>query len=564
MSTVMSSIEASLPSGDSQFPVTVGRRSWEWLLALRRRLNVDLEIVDARQRPLLGAPPTATSTTLQELLATGPAGVRLALSTVLRGGAKQALSVESLHLVCVPLTVGRSVEGALIVAQQRADNVSAERARGALDLMAFWLSNAVEAHLSSPSLEEGDLDRLSSLCRLLDESAAHKSDRDIVTAFGEALAIWHDLEVYGFAETARGEFVREVALAGVDLARSPAAIQRTSLPEGGQITRISRLDVERLGFSNDQDLVMTRLAGQASAWVIVVCGTVAAGDLPRLGRYLELLEQSIGRASTTSTTRVIAAMAKHLLDDGRPAEGQARRALDEVRDALGWSFVAFSVSAPGGPSLVRVGAMPATVEADDSSEGRRLRIVRSLPQQYSMVMVAEWAHARGVTRQEHQVAEAAADMLESWSRRLVRQSKDLTDRRAARRTYDQDLEQLASRAIEGGEPVTAVVLSFSDSASRPGVIQTRIGRLRERVRPTDMVGVLGMGEIGMLLHNTPGAEARVVTARLKQALQEGEGPDSSLEVMAGFATREPGQLHGGPLAEQARADALRSAEEPQR
>jgi hypothetical protein len=418
--------------------------------------------------------------------------------------------------------------------------------------------------LASPSSDEGDLDRLSSLCRLLDDSVANRSDRDMVTAFGEALAIWHDLEVYGFVETARGEFVRDVSLAGVDPARSPVAIQRTSLPDPGQIVRISRLDVERLGFSNDQDLVMTRLADTARAWVVVVCGAVSPGDLPRLQRYLALLEQSIGRASAASTTRVVAAMAKHLLDDARAAEGQARRALDEVQEALGLSRVALSVSTATGAPIVSVGSLPASVEGGESPEGRHLTILRPLPLQHAMVMAAEWSVARRVTRQDHQVAHAAADMFESWARRLVRQSKDVDERRAVRRTYDQDLEQFAVRAVEGGEPVTAVVLSFSDSASRPGVTQTRIGRLRERVRPTDIVGMLGMGEIGMLLHNTPGSDARAVTARLTQALQDVDDPGSSVTVSVGFASREPGQPAAGALAREAREDALRAAEESQR
>jgi hypothetical protein len=557
----MSTMQVSPSTDRSQFPVAVQRRSWEWLLALRRRLNIDLEIVDEKQTPLLTPPPPPISVNIPGLLAAGAPGLRLALTTMLQTGARQALGIDAAQLVCVPLTVGRVVEGALILAQQRADSVSAERARGALELMGFWLSNAIEAHLTSPSSEEGDLDRLSSLCRLLDDSRTQRSDREIVTAFGEALAIWHDLEVYGYVETARGEFTREVSLAGVDPEKSPLAIHRTSLPEGTHISRISRLDVERLGFSNDQDLVMMRLAETAGAWVIVVCGAIPSSDLPRLGRYLSLLEQSIGRASEASTSRVVAAMARHLLDDGQPNDRQARRALDEVEGALGMSFAALTISSAAMVPLLDVGSAPAPAEAGDASDGRHLTIVRRLPQDYTMVMVAEWSVARRVTRQEHRVANAAADLFESWARRLVRQSKDPGERRAAPRTYDQDLERFASQAVDGGVPVTAVVLSFSDGVLRPGVTQSRIGRLREQVRPTDIVGRLGEGEIGMLLHNTPGAEARAVTSRLRRALQDVDDLESAVKVSVGFATREPGQPSGGALAQQAREDALRDTQE---
>ena len=72
---------------------------------------------------------------------------------------------------------------------------------------------------------------------------------------------------------------------------------------------------------------------------------------------------------------------------------------------------------------------------------------------------------------------------------------------------------------------------------------------------------LGEGEIGMLLHNTPGGEARAVATRLKRALQELDDLESSVRVSVGFATREPGQPWGGALAQQAREDALREAQE---
>jgi hypothetical protein len=553
----MSTIQVSPPAGRSQFPAAVQRRSWEWLLALRRRLNVDLEIVDDRQEPLLAPPPSPISANIPGFLAAGAPGLREAISTVMQTGTRQGLSIDAVQVVCVPLTVGRTVEGALILAQQRADSVSAERARGALDLMGFWLSNAVEAHLASPSSEEGDLDRLSSLCRLLDDSTTHRSDRDIVTAFSEALAIWHDLETYGYIETARGEFVREVSLAGVDPSKSPQAIQRTSLPEGAVLHRISRLDVERLGFSNDQDLVMMRLADKAGAWVIVVCGAISSSDIPKLGRYFSLLEQAIGRASGASTSRVVAAMARHLLDDGQPVEGQARRALDEVQDALGMSSAALSISSASRAPLVSVGSAPPIAEAGDLVDGRHLTISRRLPQHYTMSLVAEWPVARRVTRHEHQVAHAAADLFESWARRIVRQARDPGERRSAARSYDQDLERFAEQAVGSGIPVTAVVLSFSDAALKPGATQARIVRLREKVRPTDIVGRLGDGEIGMLLHNAPGGEARAVTARLRRALQEGNGLESSVKVSVGYATREPGQMKPGPLAQEAREDALR-------
>ena len=139
------------------------------------------------------------------------------------------------------------------------------------------------------------------------------------------------------------------------------------------------------------------------------------------------------------------------------------------------------------------------------------------------------------------MAHAAADLLESWVRRIVRQSKDAGERRATSRSYDEVLERFARQALEGGVPVTAVVLSFSDAVFRPGTTQTRIGRIREQVRAADLVGRLGDGEIGMLLQDTPGSGARAVAARLRQVLQTADNVVSSVPVSVGFASRDPGE-----------------------
>lgn len=548
----MSPANVSPSSDRSQFDTAVRRRSWEWLLALRRRLDVDLQIVDDAQVPLLGPAAAPIATDIGALLVSGPPGLRLALSTAMRTRTPQAASVEWVQTVCLPLTMGHVVGGALILARRSSGDVTPERARGELELIGFWLSNAIEAHLGSPSAEEGELDRVSSLSRVLGDTASRGSDRALMAAFAETLAVWHDLEVYGYVETARGEFVREVSLAGADPSTSPAAIPRTSIPEGAQVSRFSQPDVERLGFAGTQELLMARLDGHAGAWLVVVCGAIASHEVARLGLYFALLDQSIVRATATATARVVASMAKHLLDDEVSPEEQARRAVHEMQKALGISSAGLIVATVVGAPLVRVGSTPAGVEGHDPSDGRQLVIARRSPAQYTMAISVGWSGERHLTQQEYQVAHASADLLESWVRRLVRQSKDVGERRAAARSYDEVLERFAQQAVDSGVPVTAVVLSFGDAVFKPGITQTRVGKLRELVRAGDLVGRLGEGEIGMLLHNTPGGQARSVAARLRQVLLTAGDVASPVPVSVGFASRGPGEPPAGPLAQEAR------------
>jgi PleD family two-component response regulator len=85
-----------------------------------------------------------------------------------------------------------------------------------------------------------------------------------------------------------------------------------------------------------------------------------------------------------------------------------------------------------------------------------------------------------------------------------------------------------------------------------------VSRLRDHVRPSDLVGRLGNREIGMLLHNTSSSGAGAVTDRLRQALD-----DADSEVLAGvtmgYASREPG-MPAAQLAQQARNEARRAVD----
>lgn len=551
------------PDEGGRLGAAVAGRSWEWLLALRRRLNVDLEIVDEGLRPLLGSPaPPPLSTDVRALLASAASSLRPVLAGALETGTRQVLSHDSVQLVCVPLALDRMRVGALFLAQQRADEALAERARGALDLMGFWLSNAVEAHLSSPSAEGGDLDRLSSLCRLLGDTAQNRTGRDVVAAFAEALAIWHDFEVCGYVEAADGEFLRDVALAGADASASPLSIQPASLPEGARLHRLTRIEAERLGFSSGRDLMVMRLGDSVSSWLITVSGDFAARDTTRLERYLQPLEQAIACVAEAATARVVASLARHLLDDDRPAEEQASRALDDVKSSLGMESAALTLATATGVPLLSASSASGHGQPSGRVDSRHLSIVRRLPQHHTMAMSVWWSAGRRVTRRDHHAVDAAADLFESWVRRVARQTKDQGERRAAPRKYDEDLERMARQAVEGGIPVTAVVLSFSDAALRPGLTRARIGRLREHVRATDLVGRLDEGEIGMLLHNAPENEARAVSARLQQTLLDTQEGVSLVDVAVGFASWRPGDARTKTLADAAREDARRHAGDP--
>ena len=144
-------------------------------------------------------------------------------------------------------------------------------------------------------------------------------------------------------------------------------------------------------------------------------------------------------------------------------------------------------------------------------------------------------------------------MLEAWVRRLVRRSPEAGDRRAARRGFEEMLERMARDAVQGGIPVTALVISFADAAFRPDITQARVARLREHLRGGDLVGRLGEGDVGVLMHDTIAAQADAPLARIRRLLQREGVP--LVQVSIGMASRSPGDPITGALAEEARQQA---------
>jgi hypothetical protein len=545
----------------SPFAAAVRSRSWEWLFALRKRLNVDLQLVDDGHTPLLTASASPSAGAVDSLLSGAAPGVRLAISTAIRTRTPQAASVDRLQTVVVPVTFDRIVGGALVVARRTAEDSPLERVRSELELVGFWLTNAIEAHLQSPPATQVDLDRVSALCQLLADVSRHRSDRDIVVAFVETLAVWHDLEGYGYVETTREEYVRDVALPGADPGRTPAAIARAALPDLSDVTRLAKPDTDRLGFSGGEDVVLARVGEGAGSWLVAMTGAIQPDELSRLTLYVSLLDQAVARAIQSTTAHVLATLSNHLLADSGDPEEQARQALRQIQQALGMSTAAFTVTTRTGAPLLHVGAAFTTADLAEGADAGKVVIVRRAPQQYAMALIGAWDPEHRVTQQENHVADAAADLLESWVHRLVRQSQRALDRRAPGRAFDEVLERVARDAVQGGIPVTSVVISFGDAAFRPEVTQARAVRLREHLRGSDLVGRLGDGEVGVLLYGTAVAQAGALVARLR-ALLEREGVPLA-QVSIGMAGRNPGEATAGALAQEARQKARYHASDHQ-
>src|SRR5512145_3306610 len=106
-----SSPVAQEPSG---FEVAVRARSWDWLLELRRRLKVDIQLVDDRQTPLL---PFASgpAPSLSGLWEQREPVVVSAVTSAMQTRVPQAVTWHGLQIIGLALTVERSTSGVLVL-----------------------------------------------------------------------------------------------------------------------------------------------------------------------------------------------------------------------------------------------------------------------------------------------------------------------------------------------------------------------------------------------------------------------------------------------------------------
>ncbi|OFW17207.1 MAG: hypothetical protein A3F70_09875 [Acidobacteria bacterium RIFCSPLOWO2_12_FULL_67_14] len=532
-----------------EFELAVRSRSWEWLLALRLRLAVDLQLLDEHCTPMLSRTQASLPVDIVALLRSEKPAVRNAVLAALRTRLPQTLVVGSARVICFPISAERVTRGVLIAA--RVDTAGAqegERATAELLSVGEWLCNGVEAHLSSSAGD--DLKRVSTLLEVLDAAAAGGSDREVLLAWAEVLAVWHDTDVYAYVDDLRGHFVYEAALPGAAASAMPAIIDAAVLPESSELVVLSKADAERLQLVTGQDVTLWRTRSHPG-WLLVLCGAGAAHHGVRVRVYARLLEQAMRHGAQASAERCVVAMSSHLFNDDQQDQHNAEQAAGELREILGLAVVSVIVRSVAGAPLIVVDDWERT-EVRTHDPASRLVVLRRVEDQFSLVLGVARADGRHITPQEVKVVEVAADLLERWAMRVVRRSH-AAERRSAPRRFDDVVEEFAAHAVERGVPVTAVVVSLRDRSFASVLTQDTMARLRKHMRASDLVGMLSEGEIGLLLHGTPVTQAPLVASRVRQIMQESDAVVGSIGVSIGFASRNPGDPKPGPILRDARA-----------
>src|SRR5258705_208326 len=207
------------------------------------------------------------------------------------------------------------------------------------------------------------------------------------------------------------------------------------------------------------------------------------------------------RWPSEAIVKLVTAVSGHLLEQGDTVDAALSAALDALNGSIGMSASALTVTTGSGAPLLQIGQVEAFQRSGDAAVGFRLAILRRMPNQYNLSLVVTPTEGRRVTRHQRDVADAFVNLVDAWVRRILPQLQG-RDRRTASRRFDEVLDRFAGQALERGIPVAVVVLFVTDAACFPRLTQQWIAKIRGTMRGSDIVGMLGEGEIGLLLHET--------------------------------------------------------------
>lgn len=552
----MQPIDSFAPPG-LDLLAAVRRQQWDWFTVAARRVNIAAEIVDERGTPALPLAGGATAAALRRLL-TAPASPvhRSGLSAALRTGQSQSLSVERLQLLCLPLTIGR---GAVVLARGGTRAQDAVEGPEDLESIGGWLVRAVEAHLTSaaPSQDHEVFERISALYRLLGDAAKHGIERNVVSAFAEAVAVWDDLEIRGFVEDVRGRLVPKVALAGAELPETPVVLEERIAGRDQPLIRLSFADAERLGFDS-KDVFVTRLGGESSQpWVIALSGAIGPGDESRLTLYVELLRDTVVRIAASDSSRTSWTIAQHLLAAGEQVEGAITAALAALSHDTEATGAALVVNTAAGVPLLKVGD-PEAMSVPRGPD-RSVRLVSSAVAGDGRTVLVALRRADGepFTRREQGLADRAAAVFAAWAPGPVLRARG-AERRAAARAFQDVLDRTVRRTLQDGLDVAVMVILAAQAVFHPGLLQQWVLEIRGQLRASDMAGVLSDREIGVLLTGAPPDVAANVATRLRQSLGA-QGDAIAAAAVVGLASHSGGLSPEGSLVHAAREDAAHLA-----
>jgi hypothetical protein len=518
---------------------------WPYLVEVHRRLKVSVELVDESLTALLNTVADRSGLDGSTLLDRIDEPLKEAAARAMASLRPEVVSSDAATVVCAPITgrTGNAV-GAVLVSSSAPIRSTDQAARSKLVRVATWLSGAVSSQLNaSTRMDTSELDQFASLYRLLKQVAIGGSEREVIRAFIEALAVWQDAESWAYVSDLSGRMVLDVTLPGSNRNEVPATIENERMPADLATAQPSAADLDAMGF-HGRDVIVTRIQGRSSSeWMIVVCDSIDPAAEARIGIYAEAVGQILAEMTAVQSTRLTWAQLQHLLPTTEAPDVAARGAVEELAAAI-QGRACLIVSRLDGARVLTIGdAAELTSLPVPTREPRVLTMAIELPPPYRAVIGVTREEGSPLSRRDELLVQSTASALGAWLPSAASRLPIELERRLGHQSFDQIIEQHAQMAMASGQPVSIMIISLGPEPTHlEAAAQSCVSLVRGLLRPTDMAGRLSSGHIGVVLMDTPEDGAHVVAQRVHQLMRShmefGVFPHASLS----FASRAPGSL----------------------
>jgi hypothetical protein len=529
----------------------VGQQRWEWLDEVARRLDLAIEVVDARNVSLLTPAPTAASDRTRELLRTMPGPLEQALSAARGATNPISIDVDGIRGECTGIARG----GVLLVAKTSTTQESAGDAHEELQHVAAWLARAVaDGFGDGPQTISEEAYRVGSLERILNDAAASDSPRRVLGAFVESLRVWENVTVHVYAAGARSGFMHVVSPVGVLASSVPAQIDDAAVDSARSVTRLTPTQAETVGFSSQpgDSFWLPLVAGTSAAWLLVVSGNIEGAEQARLRFYSRILQDTLETVFERVAGRLAAAMPGHPLAPHETLDPGAKAALARLADAVGGNDSTLIVTTVTGIRALAIGNTSLVPSTDDDERSDRLVVVST--DATSVMTVAISRNHGPFTAFEHDVVKTGASVLHAWIQAGLGPAHELERRRRVQ-PLESVFDQLAMSSVGAGLDASVIVASIDSALATPDLMQSWLGSIRAQIRPGDFAGLLSDTEIAVLLCDTSADQASIVSTRLQHLVSSDPSGDVAIQPTVGAFTSSAELPFTGSLVGAARARA---------
>src|SRR5262245_57517845 len=553
----------------SALPVSVAssnRDQWAWLDAIGRSLNCGFLLVDPQGTPgpLIGA--VSVVEPLRLLTTRNDPALAAAIRTAFASDRPHHETLSGLSVVCRRLTVFGQTAGALVIGSQDGSPNHPRRGSGgreaghfarhdvADDLLATiepWLTAAAEAHLGqrAPDDTEEAFDRIASLHRLLHDGLEGGEEREVLTAFAEALFAWDGIEAVGYVEDVQGEWRRAMSPPATAL---PKMLDRElgQLLRSKQTTRLFADELVRLGFSSDRQVAVIPLGETTpEPWILVFAEGYRSLNLQRLTLYADLFREALARLSNIVETRAAWAILQTLLGAGDRIEPTIDAALRDFSRVVDGVSVSLIVTNATGTTLLVAGDRESVAAVRPFDRGNRLVSTTHLADHGTMQLAVRRARGQSFTRREQHLVDRAAAIFSAWLPGALKKPVEKPGATAAARGFEEVLDRAATQIARDGLDVSLIVIVVPENEAKLALLQSWVTEIRARLRGSDLAGAISDREIGVLLSGTSHTDGPIVCARLGRSLgfEKYEPP-----TPMGFASRPAGSPDEGSIVGVAR------------